>query len=148
MNAPANQRRVRALVVDDEAHVRTILKDMLGNLGCEIVGEASNGLEALTLFHEHHPDLVVLDLTMRLMSGEEVLLMILTEYPDAVVVVLTSMADEASVNECLELGAANYIRKDVPLEEIQEILRQTIEAHGLGKEEPAHGGEVQSQADA
>lgn len=148
MDPSAQQAKVRVLVVDDESHVRTIMKDILANLGCELVGEASNGLEALTIFHEQHPDLVVLDLTMRLMSGEEVLMMIMTEYPDAVVVVLTSMTDEASVNECLELGAVNYIRKDVPLDEIKEILRETIETHCRGGGEAEHGGEVQSQADA
>ena len=70
---------------------------------------------------------MILDITMPILSGEEVLMMIMMEYPDAVVIILTSMTDEQTVNACLDLGAYNYIRKDTPLEEIKSTIKETLD---------------------
>jgi len=78
---------------------------------------------------------MILDITMPVMSGEEVLMMLMPEFPDAIVIILTSMTDEHSVDGCLDLGATNYIRKDTPLEEIKRIIRETIIAYEEVKKE-------------
>jgi two-component system, chemotaxis family, chemotaxis protein CheY len=130
-NPPA---KLRVLLVDDEPHVRIVLKEILASLNCEVVAEATTGLEAVTLYREQRPELMILDITMPILSGEEVLMMIMTEYPDAVVIILTSMTDEQTVNACLDLGAYNFIRKDTPLDEIKTIIRETLDLC-YGKEE-------------
>lgn len=137
MNSPSESgqegEQLRVVIADDELHVRTILKEILSALNCDVIGEAASGLEAVELFRVHQPDLMILDITMPLLSGEEVLMMIMTEFPDALIIILTSMTDENSVNACLDLGAANYIRKDTPLEEIKGIIQETLSFY-FGKE--------------
>ncbi len=120
--------KLKAVVVDDESHVRAILRDMLTSLNIEVVAEGSTGIEAVELFHTHQPDLMILDITMPVMSGEEVLMMLMPEFPDALIIVLTSMTDENSVDGCLDLGATNYIRKDTPIREIKRVIQETVNA--------------------
>jgi two-component system, chemotaxis family, chemotaxis protein CheY len=135
--APQRSDKVRVLLVDDEFHVRTILKEMLADLNCEVVGEATTGVEAVEMFRQFQPDMMILDITMPQLSGEEVLMLIMTEFPDALVLILTSMTDENTVNSCLDLGAVNYIRKDTPLDEIKNIIRETLKYYyEAGEVEP------------
>jgi len=128
-NMPESSRRLKAVVVDDESHVRAILKDVLGSLAIDVVAEGSTGIEAVELYHTHQPDLMILDITMPVMSGEEVLMMLMPEFPDALIIILTSMTDESTVEGCLDLGATNYIRKDTPLKEIKRIIKETVDAY-------------------
>jgi len=130
-----HEKKLTAVLVDDESHVRMILKDILADINCEVVAEGSTGIEAVELFHVHQPDLMILDITMPIMSGEEVLMMLMPEFPDALIIILTSMTDEHSVDGCLDLGAANYIRKDIPLNDIKTIITETIRAFQEAREE-------------
>jgi two-component system, chemotaxis family, chemotaxis protein CheY len=128
MESDASQpEKFRVLLVDDEPHVRIVLKEILASLNCEVCGEAATGLEAVQLYREQEPDLMILDMTMPLLSGEEVLMMIMMEYPGAAVVILTSMTDEQTVNACLDLGVHNFIRKDTPLDEIKGLLKEIVD---------------------
>lgn len=130
METPDNERRpLTAVIVDDESHVRTILRDILASLNVEVVGEGSTGIEAVDLYHTHQPDVMILDITMPIMSGEEVLMMLMPEFPDAIIIILSSMTDEFSVDGCLDLGATNYIRKDTPMDEIRRIIKETLDIY-------------------
>ena len=115
------------VIIDDEAHVRSILKPVLLHMGLDVVAEGENGLDAVELFHVHHPDLLLLDINMPVMTGEEALMVLMPECPDACVVMLTSMTDVKSVETCISLGAVDYIRKDTPLDEIQQIVKEALE---------------------
>lgn len=125
----SEQRSLTAVIVDDESHVRTILREILTSLGVEVVAEGSTGIEAVDLFHTHQPDVMILDITMPIMSGEEVLMMLMPEFPDAMIIILSSMTDEFSVDGCLDLGATNYIRKDTPIDEIRRIVKETLDIY-------------------
>jgi len=70
------------------------------------------------------PDIVLLDVSMPVCTGPSALPGILAEHPRARVVMLTSIADEATVMECLEKGASGYLRKDSPVDEILRVLRE------------------------
>lgn len=125
----ASLPRLRAVVVDDESHVRAVLRDLLAGLNCEVVAEGHTGMDAVELFRQHTPDILLLDINMPVLSGEESLMLIMPEFPHAVIVMITSMTDVASVDTCLDLGAANYIRKDTPLPEIKNIIKETLDLY-------------------
>ncbi|MDM8524065.1 response regulator transcription factor [Desulfococcaceae bacterium HSG8] len=119
------KKKARVVLADDEAVVRLIMKKVMKGMNCEIVGEAKNGQEAVDLFREKNPDILLLDINMPFKTGKEALKEIIREFPDSFVIMLTSLADTETVEDCLKLGAANYIRKDTRLEDMKKIIRTT-----------------------
>ncbi|HZZ20690.1 MAG TPA: response regulator transcription factor [Opitutaceae bacterium] len=124
------------LLVDDEAHIRKFISLLLRHLGVSRIMEAPNGSEALEVYKRESPDLVMLDVNMPIMDGIETLRALKALNPDAVVVMLTSLANRQTIDEAVALGAANYIRKDAPPEEIGRALADTIDSC-FESEEPA-----------
>jgi len=115
----------RVMIADDEISCRALMKAVLSSMNCEVVGEATNGEEALPLYRKLKPHLLVLDVNMPLKTGDEVLKEIMIEFPRAFVIMLTSVVDLPTIEKCLSLGAANYIRKDIPVDEMKSIIRET-----------------------
>lgn len=125
--------RLRAVIADDEKHIRMLFKKVLTKMNCDVVGEASNGLEAVDLFSRERPDLTLLDINMPFMTGEEALKKIMEISPDAFVIILTSVADAKSIETCISLGAADYIRKDTPLKEMVNLITESWRSVGQRK---------------
>jgi two-component system chemotaxis response regulator CheY len=115
------------LLVDDEAHIRKYISLILKQLGATKIVEATNGEEAITVFQQQKPDVVLLDISMPLMNGLEALKKLKAIDPESVIIMLTSMVNRQSIDEALAHGAANYIRKDNPKEEITQAIRETLE---------------------
>lgn len=115
------------LLVDDEPHIRKFVFLILKQLGAANVTEAANGEEAIELYQRLKPDLVLLDISMPLMNGLETLKKLKALDPECVAIMLTSIVNRQSIDEALALGAANYIRKDIPKEEISQAIKDTIE---------------------
>ena len=124
------------LLVDDEAHIRKFISLLLRHLGVTRIFEAPNGSEALEVYKRESPDLVMLDVNMPVMDGIETLRALKQINPDAVVVMLTSLANRQTIDEAVALGAANYIRKDAPPEEIGRALSDTIDNCFEAEEDP------------
>lgn len=124
------------LIVDDEAHIRKYVGLILKSLGIASIIEAGNGEEATATYERARPDLVLLDVNMPQIDGIETLKRLKQIDPDCIVVMLTSLANRHTVEQAAELGAANYIRKDTPKDEIAKALTETIEAC-FEPEEPA-----------
>jgi two-component system chemotaxis response regulator CheY len=101
------------------------MKAVLASLNCDVIGEAKTGVEAVELYKKLKPDLMLLDVNMPLKTGNEVLNEILSDFPKAFIIILTSVSDVGTITECLSLGAANYIRKDTPIAEIKAIIKET-----------------------
>lgn len=115
------------LIVDDEPHVRKFLQILVRQLGISQILEAANGRDALELYARERPAAVLLDISMPVLDGLETLKQLRALDRDALVVMLTSMTNRQSVEEALQYGAANYLRKDTPKEEIAAALRSTLE---------------------
>jgi two-component system chemotaxis response regulator CheY len=98
-------------------------------MNCDVVGEARTGDEAIELYRKHRPNLLLLDVNMPIKTGDEVLEELFSTFPEAFVIVLTSVTDMESIEKCLSLGAANYIRKDTPISEIKMIIKDTWKSH-------------------
>lgn len=115
-----------ALLIDDEAYFRKFVGQLLSNAGIELVVEARNGDEALTMFPVTKPGLVILDINMPKMGGIETLQALRILAPDLPIVMLTSVADEAMVERCVTEGATYFIRKDVAANLLIEELRGVL----------------------
>jgi two-component system, chemotaxis family, chemotaxis protein CheY len=116
------------LLVDDEAHIRKFVGLILKQLGSPRLLEAPNGQEAIAIYQQENPDLVLLDINMPVMDGIETLKKLRELDPECIVVMLTSLASRSNIEHAIALGATNYIRKDTPKEEIAKALSETIAA--------------------
>lgn len=118
----------KVLVVDDEAHIRKFVTLMIESLGVAVVLEASNGLEAQQVYAREKPQLVLLDVNMPRVDGIQTLRQLKLTDPGCRVVMLTSLVNRQTVEECLHLGALGYLRKDNPPDEmlvqLGNILRE------------------------
>jgi CheY-like chemotaxis protein len=123
----------KILIVDDEPHVRKFVGLLARCLGSPVIIEAANGEDALALYAQESPDLVLLDVNLPGMDGIQILAAILAQDPDAMVVMLTSLANRQTIDECLRLGAVSYIRKDTPKEailaELSAVISDNLKEH-------------------
>jgi DNA-binding NarL/FixJ family response regulator len=108
----------RVVVVDDHELFLDGLVAMLRQHGVDVVGTASTGEAALGVVARERPDLVLMDLGLPDMSGIDAMRRMRSEDPHLCVVMLTALADEASLIEAARSGAAGYLLKDVSIEEI------------------------------
>jgi DNA-binding NarL/FixJ family response regulator len=115
---------IRVLVADDQAAVREGLATLLDlTPGIEVIGEARDGAEAVRLVAEHSPDVVLMDLHMPGVDGIEATARIAREHPDVRVVVLTTYADNASIQGALRAGALGYLTKDADRVQIARAVQ-------------------------
>ncbi len=121
---------IRVLIVDDHSVVRQGLRMFLGaDPELEIVGEASDGAQAIELARQLNPDVVLMDLLMPGMDGIRATKVIRTEMPDVEVVALTSVLENGLVAEAVRSGAIGYLLKDTQAHE----LRRAIKAAAAGE---------------
>lgn len=116
--------KVRVLVADDEEHIRLLLKGILTSMKTEVAAEARNGMEALEKFRACKPHITLLDINMPVMDGMKALRAILKEEPAALVIMLSSLATMGIVQDCLDAGAYDFIRKDTSIPEIKLIIKK------------------------
>jgi DNA-binding NarL/FixJ family response regulator len=119
---------IRVLVADDQSIVREGLTMVLGLLpDVEIVGTASDGIEAVSLAQDLQPDVVLMDLRMPRCDGVEATRLLRDQHPSIKVIILTTYADDQSVIDALRAGARGYLTKDAGGPEIGRALRQVLE---------------------
>lgn len=119
---------IRLLIADDHPVVRAGLCGMLsGASGFEVVGEATNGSEAVALANRLIPDVVLMDLRMPEMDGVEAISHIKDQHPEMNILVLTTYESDADILRALERGATGYMLKDAPREDLFEAIRATAE---------------------
>lgn len=118
----------KVLVVDDEAHIRKFVTLLVQALGDIVVLQAANGTEALQVYQREKPQLVLLDVNMPRIDGLQTLRGLKHTDPGCVVVMLTSLVNRQTVEECLELGAMGYLRKDNPPDDIAAQLKKFVAA--------------------
>src|SRR5918911_1527362 len=115
---------IRILITDDHGVVRQGLRMYLSlDPELEVVGEASNGEEALGMARELKPDVVLMDLLMPVMDGIEATRAIRHELPEVEVIALTSVLEDASVSGAVRAGAIGYLLKNTEAEELGRAIK-------------------------
>lgn len=119
-------KSLNVLVADDSLITVKKLTGMLEELGHKVVHTAGTGSEALHAYRQYRPDLVTMDITMPDMDGIEATRRIITEFPDAKVIMVTSHGQEKMVLDALDAGAEGYVLKPVRRDKLAETLDKII----------------------
>ncbi len=125
VNAPPNGKRI--LIVDDAAIIRRILKSMFQKNGFTVAGEAQDGQEGISLYRELKPDLVTMDITMPNIDGISATRGILQEFPDARIIMVSSVGQENVIREAIGLGALDFIVKPLKEEQIISAVKRVLD---------------------
>ncbi|MBI1256424.1 MAG: response regulator [Chloroflexi bacterium] len=115
---------MRVLLAEDHSIVRQGTRLYLESVGVEVVGEATNGREAVQMARELHPDVVVMDIRLPELTGVEATRRIRSEMEDVRVLVLTAYDDPAYVHALLDAGADGYILKTAELAQLYRALEE------------------------
>lgn len=119
--------KCRVLLVDDHPLMRRGINQLLSfEDEFEVVAEASNGADAVAQNHEHKPDLILLDLNMKGMSGLDTLNALRADECDATVVILTVSDSPADIEAIVKAGADGYLLKDTEPDELVELLKDSL----------------------
>lgn len=117
-------QRIRVMIVDDHNMVRSSLAMFLDSYSdIALIGQATNGQQAVQMCREHAPDVVLMDLIMPVMDGVDAIREILREQPEIRILALTSFKVDDLVYRAMEAGAAGYLLKDDTTEELVEAIR-------------------------
>jgi DNA-binding NarL/FixJ family response regulator len=114
---------MRVLIVDDHQLFRDGIRGLLQAEGIEVVGEASDGLEALEQVRSLQPDIILLDIMMPRCNGLEATRLIKAEMPDAKIVILTAVEEDDSIFEAIKSGAQGYLLKNMRAAEFISLLK-------------------------
>jgi two-component system NarL family response regulator len=120
---PAN--KIRIIVIDDQAVVRQGFVSLINTVAdMEVIAEGTNGQQAIELYRQHKPDVMLIDLRMPVLSGVEAISAIRRESPGARMIVLTTYDGDEDIYRSLQAGAQGYLLKDVFFEELEEAIRK------------------------
>ncbi len=118
------------LIVDDASFMRRVIRKILESEGYEIVGEATDGLEAVEQYALLRPDLVTMDIVMPKCSGINALEAIMREDPRACIVICSALGQEALIEEALKAGARDFIVKPFKRDQVISSLGQALAPTG------------------
>jgi DNA-binding NarL/FixJ family response regulator len=127
---------IRVMLVDDQELVRAGLRGILrAQYGFDVVAECTDGSQAVQAVGRTNPDVVLMDVRMPIVDGVAATAAVRTEHPTVAVLALTTFDDDEAVAGMLRAGAAGFVLKEVPAEELQRAVR--IVAHGGAWLDPA-----------
>ncbi|GAA0365142.1 response regulator [Bacillus horti] len=116
----------KILIVDDAAFMRMMIKEILSKNGFEVVGEASDGVQAIEKYKELNPDLVTMDITMPEMDGITALKEIRKLNPDSKIIMCSAMGQQAMVIDAIQAGAKDFIVKPFQADRVIEAVSKTL----------------------
>jgi DNA-binding NarL/FixJ family response regulator len=121
----SEQDHIRVLSVDDHPLLREGIATIIGSQPDMImVSQASNGTEAIRQFRELQPDVTLMDLRLPDLSGIDAMIAIRAEFPQARIIMLTTFEGDVEIQRALEAGARGYLLKNMPPNELVDVIRQ------------------------
>jgi two-component system chemotaxis response regulator CheY len=118
---------IDVLIVDDLTFIKMVLKDLVEKAGFRVVGEASDGEEALRMFEEKRPDVVLMDITMPKMDGLTALQKILEKDPEAKVIMCSALGQQRLILQAIQLGAKDFIVKPFRPERVIGSIKKILD---------------------
>lgn len=123
---------IRVLIVDDQALFREGLETLLSiHRDIQVIGQASNGQEAVDLAMSLHPDVILMDIQMPVLNGVTATLRLKQSLPECRVIALTTFDDKETVFDVLRAGAVGYLLKDVASAQLAEAIRVTARGDSI-----------------
>ena len=116
----------KVLVVDDAAFMRMMIKDILQKNGFEVIGEGSNGIQAVELYKQEKPDVVTMDITMPDMDGIEAVKQIKAFDPNAKIIMCSAMGQQSMVMDAIKAGARDFIVEPFQADRVLEAINKVI----------------------
>lgn len=126
--------KVTAVIIDDSAFFREMLRDICNELDISIQQEFIKGDDFLKDLENgvyQDIEMIFLDINMPGRSGKELLPLILDLSSESIVIMISTLKDIATVNECLDMGASNYINKNSSISDMKAIIEDTMQMNGL-----------------
>lgn len=118
---------INVAIVDDLAFIKLVLRDLIEKAGFRVVGEASNGEEAIELFQDKRPDVLLLDITMPKMDGITALKKLLEIDPKANIIMCSALGQQQLIVEAIQLGAKDFIVKPFRPERVISSIKKTLD---------------------
>ena len=118
---------VNVLIVDDLAFIKIVLRDILEKSGFRVVGEASNGEQAITMYQDSRPDVVLMDITMPGMDGLTALKKIREIDAQARVIICSALGQQQLIVQAIQLGARDFIVKPFQAERVVSALKKVLD---------------------
>lgn len=117
---------INVLIVDDLAFIKIVLRDILEKSGFRVVGEASNGEEAITMYQDKRPDVVLMDITMPGMDGLTALKRIREIDGQARVIICSALGQQRLIVQAIQLGALDFIVKPFQPQRVISSLKKAL----------------------
>jgi two-component system chemotaxis response regulator CheY len=118
---------VNVMIVDDLAFIKIVLRDILEKAGFRVVGEASNGDEAIRVYLDKRPDVVLMDITMPGMDGLTALKKIREHDPEARIIICSALGQQRLIVQAIQLGAKDFIVKPFQPQRIISALKKALD---------------------
>jgi two-component system, chemotaxis family, chemotaxis protein CheY len=118
---------VNVLIVDDLQFIKIVLRDILEKSGFHVVGEASNGKQAVAMYQERRPDVVLMDITMPDMDGLTALKKIKEIDPEARVIICSALGQQKLIVQAIQLGARDFIVKPFQPPRVVSALKKALD---------------------
>ena len=118
---------INILIADDLQFIKLVLRDLVEKAGFRVVGEASNGEEAVELFQDKRPDVVLMDITMPKMDGLTALKKILKTDPGANIIMCSALGQQTLIVQALQMGAKDFIVKPFQPERVINSIKKTLD---------------------
>lgn len=122
---------INILIVDDAAFMRMMIKDILEKNGFNVIGEASNGVEAVELYKKEKPDIVTMDITMPKVDGIEAVKLIKEYDNEAKIIMCSAMGQQAMVMDAIRAGAKDFIVKPFQADRVIEAINKVVLAKSV-----------------
>ena len=116
----------KILIADDSDAIRLVLKDILSIGEHEVVGEATDGAEAVDFYQKLSPQILLLDLAMPKKDGFTVVKEVMANDPNAKIILITASDDQKVIQQCLDNGASSYISKPFDFNGVLESIKSLL----------------------
>lgn len=118
---------INLIIADDLKFIKLVLRQLVEKAGFRVVGEASNGEEAVELYQDKRPDVVLMDITMPKMDGLTALKKILELDPEAKIIMCSALGQQSLIVQALQLGAKDFIVKPFREERVITAIKHVLD---------------------